>query len=270
MAIPLGASSHQCSGAFPPAPIAPGTQPSARGLRTKLVRAPRPRARLFRLVSFNLATEAHRRGPLGEFPAQGRHVARRREIAANKCLRPPVRMQRHDPIFGVFKIAPTAAIEIAFRRQAFRKQDIVAFEFDMPIGGPIDPLSRDRAAVDQFSDRNQLAVDENRMFRAQPQIAARLVFPEGVGANSHRPDRLRMGMTGSIEPAMADPDDRTPFAGGSDDEIGHLAEQRTASRRRPPLMGARTTGDDRRDTQISALKAPPAPARRPRGGASAP
>ena len=108
--------------------------------------------------------------------------------------------------FGVAEEADIACIQIAFGRQILGKQDAVRIEGHMEIRDRgHGRLWLDRCTVDQLTDRDQLAVDEDRMVRRKDEIAVWLTIGKRVPQYSNRRDKPRIGVPVEPDGPMADP-----------------------------------------------------------------
>jgi hypothetical protein len=83
----------------------------------------------------------------------------------------------------------------------------------------LDALLRDRRAICQMDDGDQDVVEENRVARADPEVATGEVFAESSGTYAHRPDFGGERMLGDVQRPVADPLNRPAFAARRHHEI---------------------------------------------------
>ena len=112
---------------------------------------------------------------------------------------------------GLREEAAIAHLEVALGGQVLGHQQVVALEFDVPVGHALDAFLTDRRAVDQRRRRDQhLAKDVHgdRVAGRHHEVARRTVLGEGMRRDAHRQHLVGAGMTGALDRALPDPDDR--------------------------------------------------------------
>ena len=104
------------------------------------------------------------------------------------------RIEIGDATFG--EEVAVAHIEIALGRQVFRKQNVVAFKLDVPIGHLIDFDLADGRPIDEMAGGDQNLtqnVDADLMARRDEEVAGRPVLAKGMGGDADGPRGARLG-----------------------------------------------------------------------------
>jgi hypothetical protein len=95
---------------------------------------------------------------------------------------------------GIGEGRAIAVVQIAFARQPFGQDHVMALQLDMVIANLFHLVLNDRRAVDQEAGRDQHALDEDRMARRHAQIARRHSLAERTGTNADGMDFPRPRM----------------------------------------------------------------------------
>lgn len=132
------------------------------------------------------------------------------------------RMEGDDAILR--EEAAISHIEIALGRLPFCQKNIVAIEFDVPVGNRLNVLLRDGRAIHERNGGNQhftQHVEANGMTGRYGQVSQRPAFAECSSGNADWLDAVRFGMSAAIDHAMANPADRAMRTGCRNGEVAN-------------------------------------------------